>query len=329
MNVPFVRSFEVAIAYRFEEFDVFDLYGHDNFFTTKANFDNGGTPRISVRYQPIADLTLRFSYGQSFLSPAGFQLFDPVTQNFPQVTDALVSGTLQPPDGVFQGGNAVLKPEETDSYTAGLVYTPKWLSGFTLTVDFYQLFTRNVILPAADFAQLLLTANANSGGTAFVDPDGPGGGQVAVNGVVGGPGIGVTRDETGAVRAIDSLTANAGKRLVNGMDITAVYQLPTQNWGTFTFSLGYNYFFTWKAEPIEGVGSHSFLGDYNNGTLPLAPGALPYHKGFLRGECSGMASTSSRRATTSARSTMTRPSCSPPTSSAARIRIRNTTSIVV
>jgi iron complex outermembrane receptor protein len=284
MNVPFVRSFEVAIAYRFEEFQVFDLYGKDNFFTTDASFDNGGTPRISIRYQPIADLTLRFSYGQSFLSPAGFQLFDPVTQNFPQLTDTFFSGTLQPPDGVFQGGNAALKPEETDSYTAGLVYTPKWLSGFTLTVDFYQIFTRNVILPAADFAQLLLTANANSGGTAFVDGDGPGGGQVAVNGVVGGPGIGVTRDETGALRAIDSLTANAGKRLVNGMDITAVYQLPTQNWGTFTFSLGYNYFFTWKAEPIEGVGSTSFLGDYNNGTLPLAPGALPYHKGFLRGE---------------------------------------------
>jgi outer membrane receptor protein involved in Fe transport len=49
-------------------------------------------------------------------------------------------------------------------------------------------------------------------------------------------------------------------------------------------SLGYNYFFTWKAEAVPGAGTHSFLGDYNNGTIPLAPGALPYHKGFLRGE---------------------------------------------
>ena len=48
--------------------------------------------------------------------------------------------------------------------------------------------------------------------------------------------------------------------------------------------MGYNYFFTWKAEAVPGAGSISFLGDYNNGTIPLAPGALPYHKGFLRGE---------------------------------------------
>ncbi len=39
-----------------------------------------------------------------------------------------------------------------------------------------------------------------------------------------------------------------------------------------------------KAEAGAGLGSKGFLGDYNNGTLPLAPGAIPYHKGFLRGE---------------------------------------------
>jgi outer membrane receptor protein involved in Fe transport len=52
----------------------------------------------------------------------------------------------------------------------------------------------------------------------------------------------------------------------------------------FTISSGYNYFFTWKAEPFVGAGATNFLGDYNNGTVPLAPGAIPYHKGYLRGE---------------------------------------------
>ena len=102
--------------------------------------------------------------------------------------------------------------------------------------------------------------------------------------MIGGPALGVTRDEAGALVAIDSQTANAGKRLVNGMDVTAAYQLPWTNFGQFTMSLGYNYFFTWKAEAVEGAGTSNFLGDYNNGTLPLAPGAIPYHKGFLRAE---------------------------------------------
>ena len=71
MNVPFVRSFEIAVAWRYEKFAM-----RDNFTKLQASFDNvnededfGGTPRVSLRYQPIADLTLRASWGQSFRSP--------------------------------------------------------------------------------------------------------------------------------------------------------------------------------------------------------------------------------------------------------------------
>ena len=39
--------------------------------------------------------------------------------------------------------------------------TPRFLPGFTATVDFYQLFTRNVILTSADFSALVLTQNGN------------------------------------------------------------------------------------------------------------------------------------------------------------------------
>ena len=83
---------------------------------------------------------------------------------------------------------------------------------------------------------------------------------------------------------IDSAFGNAGKRFVEGLDLTAVYELPTERWGKFTFSGGYNHFFSWKAQPGTGQPFNSFLGNYNNGTLPLAPGAIPWNKGFLRGE---------------------------------------------
>ena len=83
---------------------------------------------------------------------------------------------------------------------------------------------------------------------------------------------------------VDSAFGNAGKRLVQGLDVTAVYELPTERWGKFTFSGGWNHFFTWKAQPGHGQAFNSFLGNYNNGTLPLAPGAIPWNKGFLRGE---------------------------------------------
>jgi len=128
----------------------------------------------------------------------------------------------------------------------------------------------------ANNAAFLLLANANSNNTMFK----------ITQAQFGNPAfIGVFRDPgNGSVQGINANTTNAGKRLVNGMDVNTVYQLPTSNWGTFTWTLGYNYFFTWKAEAVVGGGFHSFLGDYNNGTIPLAPGAIPYHKGFLRGE---------------------------------------------
>lgn len=277
MNVPFVRSFEIAIAWRYEKFDM-----RDNYTKQTASFDNvnqdedfGGTPRISLRYQPIADLTLRAGFGQSFLSPTPSSLFDPVSQNFPVVFDPAIGVTLQPPEGVWQGGNTGLQPEKTDTYTAGLVYTPKWLPGFTMTVDWYQVFTTDLILSPANFAQVLLS-------TGVLDPDGFGNGSGTIDGP-GGPADGITRFDNGTLEAIDADFGNAGKRFVQGIDVTAVYEIPTERWGKFTFSGGWNHFFTWKAQADPTAGFHNFLGDFS-ATFPLAPGAIPFNKAFLRGE---------------------------------------------
>ena len=126
------------------------------------------------------------------------------------------------------------------------------------------------------FAQVLLTQGV-------VDPDGCGLGCCIC---WRRPSLGITRDPTDWQPVIASIPASAmrGKRFVEGLDVTAVYEIPTERWGKFTFSGGWNHFFTWKAQPGIGSRTTSFLGNYNNGTLPLAPGAIPWNKGFLRGE---------------------------------------------
>jgi iron complex outermembrane receptor protein len=255
MNVPLVNSFEVDYAYRFEEFDDTDLTNpgpHES-----ASFDNGGNHRVTIRYQLIPDLLLRGTWGQSFRSPTPGDLFTPVFQDFLLLFDPVTASLIFPVDVLF-GGNTELKPEKTETWTAGLVYSPKFVPGFTFTADWYQVFTRDLIVAGADYAQVLLIA----------DPFNPA----------------IHRDEFNNVVFIEALNHNAGKRLVQGLDVTAVYRLPTTNFGQFTFTLGWNHFFTWKAEPIAGLGTHNFLGDYNTGTLPLAPGAIPFNKGFLRFE---------------------------------------------
>ena len=279
MNVPWVRSLDLDIAWRREHYrDTNLLLVTGSPVQTQGRFVNEnpdenfkGSPRVSLRYQPVADLTFRASWGQSFRSPTPTNLFTPVFENFPVLFDPATGATGQPPNGVWEGGNPNLVPELTDAYTAGVVWTPKFLPGFTMTLDVYQLFTTNLILDADSFAQVLVSTNVP-------DPDGCG---LVAGG--GGPGLGVTRDAQGNVLCVDAGFGNAGKRHVTGLDLTAVYELPTERWGKFTFSGGYNHFFTWKSQPGTGA-FNSFLGNYNNSTLPLAPGAIPWNKGFLRGE---------------------------------------------
>jgi outer membrane receptor protein involved in Fe transport len=142
-----------------------------------------------------------------------------------------------------------------------------------MTVDVYQLFTTSLILSAAESAQIMLTANGLS--------------AIANNGVPTLFTTEVVRDAAGNLQAVnDAHTNNSGKRLVEGMDVTTVYEIPTERFGKFTLSGGWNHFFIWKAEgnPALAPGFTNFLGNYNNGTQPLAPGAIPVNKAFLRGE---------------------------------------------
>ncbi|HVF71122.1 MAG TPA: TonB-dependent receptor [Chthoniobacterales bacterium] len=279
MNVPFVRSFEIAVAFRHESFFNKDQFTKEINETTNVNPDEDfyGSPRVSLRYQPIADLTLRANWNQSFRGPSPGELFLPTIQDFPVLFDTRNGFTLQPPEGVYRGGNTTLIPETTDTYSAGLIYTPKWLPGFTMTVDWYSIYTTNLILSGNDFAQVLVSQQ-------IIDPDGFGRG--ANNpGAPGGPGLGATYDPvTNELIAVDSSTGNAGKRFVQGLDVVAIYDIPTERWGRFTFSLGWNHFFTWKAQADPGAGATNFLGNYNNSTIPLAPGGIPFNRGFLRGE---------------------------------------------
>jgi iron complex outermembrane receptor protein len=294
MNVPWVKSLDLDIAWRREEFTNTNLLIVDgspaitsvSFVNENPDENFKGSPRVSLRYQPVADVTFRASWGQSYRAPTPAENFSPTSQNFPVLFDPFASSTLQPPNGIFAAGNADILPETTDAYSGGIVWTPKFLPGFTMTLDVYQLFTTALILDSVSSAQAFLTENGNSilrgdNPPAFADPDGCG---LGIPGSGGGPGLGVSRNADGSLNCIDARTGNAGKRHVTGMDLTAVYEIPTERWGKFTFSGGWNHFFTWKSSPFQGASFISFLGNYNNSTAPLAPGAIPWNKGFLRGE---------------------------------------------
>lgn len=146
---------EVQIAGRYDEAEVrtpassalvsinspTDPYPTVAYLTKKFN---ASTHTVGLRYAPIPDLTLRASAGTGFLAPDMVQLSPGGTlsnRSFPNLIDPKRSGVLATigPMDLLSGGNPDLRPEESESYSGGVILTPRFLPGFRLSVDYTRI----------------------------------------------------------------------------------------------------------------------------------------------------------------------------------------------
>lgn len=137
-----------------------------------ADYSHAGTTeawKVGVMYAPINDVRVRATYGESVRAPNITEAFSPQSPGFARVSDPCDSDNIgddpdraancaalgipagfQANDNVsvdlLSGGNENLKPEESSSYTVGVVWTPEFLSDFSLTVDFYDIEIEDAII---------------------------------------------------------------------------------------------------------------------------------------------------------------------------------------
>ncbi|MCC7266093.1 MAG: TonB-dependent receptor [Caulobacteraceae bacterium] len=111
-------------------------------------------------WAPISDLTFRGTYSKAVRAPNIVEAFSPATPGFFSVFDPCEAGSLavdpdraancaalgvtfdDATDNNFPGvasGNVNLHPEKAETYTVGFVYQPSWLTGLSLTVDYYSI----------------------------------------------------------------------------------------------------------------------------------------------------------------------------------------------
>lgn len=104
-------------------------------------------PTYSARWAPTRDIAFRASYGTGYLPPYLHQLIrQPTAVHIVRVTDPergnepigtpLLPGlnVLQGP-GNFLGGNPDVLPERSETFSAGLITTPRWIEGLRISVD--------------------------------------------------------------------------------------------------------------------------------------------------------------------------------------------------
>ena len=187
----FAKELTLRGQYRYSDYD---RSGND----TNSSVDTD-TYGVSLAWAPIEDLRVRAQYQRSVrapnvielytgqntnlpnLSPAGtnangVQLFDPCASDAPiaslatcantGVTAAQYGNIFDVISGQTQsitGGNPFLQPESADTYTIGFVWTPSFVEGLSVSIDYFDIEVDDAIsagIPAqTTFDQCLTTGN--------------------------------------------------------------------------------------------------------------------------------------------------------------------------
>ena len=113
---------------------------------------------VALRYVPIDGVALRASFATGFLPPTLEQLSIPSSsiREFPSFTHERpdpkrggVGGNNTLPIESTFGGNPNLDPEDSESYSAGIILTPRFLEGLRISADYtYIEKTGEIISPS-------------------------------------------------------------------------------------------------------------------------------------------------------------------------------------
>ncbi|MDR3507145.1 MAG: TonB-dependent receptor [Caulobacteraceae bacterium] len=174
---------------------------------------------------------------------------------------------------VLEGGNPNLKPEISESYGIGVVFTPRWTPGLSFSADYYSVRISNTIL------------GQGIAGTASPD--------VVLNGCYGAAQNQafcslVTRNSSGVITQVNSLASNFGTEKVQGVDYqidydTAAAHLNLPIPGSFHFTWQMSNLLKHTTENPDGT-SNSFAGTFQYSAESIQPrwkgtAAIDYHVG--------------------------------------------------
>jgi len=160
------------------------------------------TWKIGLTYRPIDELLLRATRSRDIRAPGIGDLYakDSLSPNVILVDRLNNDASVSVPTAL--AGNPALKPEEADTVTVGFTYQPSWLTGFGLSVDYYDIEIADVL--ASVGAQETID-RCNQGQQQFCDL--------------------LIRNDVGALTLVRLPTQNLSEARSRGFDIDTSYRL--------------------------------------------------------------------------------------------------------
>ena len=225
-------------------------------------------PKITLRYLPIDDqFALRATYSKSFSAPQLYSLFGPISAGYSNAftLNKLGGGTIANFQSQAESGsNPALQPSKSTNYTAGFVYSPTALKGFSISVDYWNIKQTNLI-SSIGATNILQDVETNGTASKYAS-------KVHI-GSFTGPGVTAPGQISSGVPdniyVIDQ-SVNLASVNLDGFDVALKYTYNADSVGRFDFNSAvgiYN-----KYTIIDGLGDAPFntvgLSTSTNGTLP-------------------------------------------------------------
>jgi len=256
-EVAFVRSLAVNAAFRYSDYDLQQVGGVWTY--------QGG-----VDWQISSDISLGGQYQRAIRAPNVGEAFGgnrafPVAATDPcalagaatntvvrdlciatGVPTALVGNAALQPNlqipGIL-GGNANLNEEQSDTYTAGVILTPRILRNFRMSVDYYNIRLTGAISPLAGGVNSILDLCFNQ----IRDIS-----SVACQAISRNPANG-TIDTTFPVTALNE---NIGRLQTSGIDVQLNYLIPTGAESRFDLGFAGSWVDEFTVTPIQDLPSN-------------------------------------------------------------------------
>lgn len=167
-NIPLLSGvvgaelLEVDLAVRYSDYD---------------SFGDTTNYKLGLRWQPMEGLMVRGTLSTAFRAPSTSDLFAGASANSPEVIDPCNTDPTSfcIADGVpaagfepigdqlssTRGGSTEVGAEEADTVTVGVVYSPSFVEGLSLTLDYWDIEITNAISTLGE--QLILDSCAATG----------------------------------------------------------------------------------------------------------------------------------------------------------------------
>ncbi len=267
-GAPFADSVVLDLGYRYSDYSTGDN-------TNTYKYAGTWAVNPSIKFRASYNRAVRAANVQELFLPQGLNLFEmssdpcggPLTNgvtaagyNLAQcartgVTAGQFGSIASSPASQYnylQGGNPNLKPEVSDTYSAGFVFTPEFLNGLTLTVDYYDIKVEKAISFLSP--EFVLNQCLDTGDAQYCNNVKRGDNNESL-------WIGSNLQTSGYITATN---LNIAKYVVKGYDVATTYTFDINDWGSVTLNDLLTYTDTWDQTEIKGTPTEQCLGRWGS-----------------------------------------------------------------